>query len=118
MITRKEKVVKQKLITKEIMGKPKSNPMDDPDNKPWLKLFNPAGSGTWLISEIEDDGDRMFGLCDLGVGHPELGYVSLQELKSLSLPFGLTIERDKFFEPKKTLDEYAQEAKEKQYIAA
>jgi len=109
-----------KLITKEIMNKLESNSRMEIRSqcKPWLKLFNPAGGGTWLISEIEDDGDRMFGLCDLGVGYPELGYVSLQELKSLSLPFGLTIERDKFFEPTKTLDEYAKEANENQRIVA
>ena len=78
-----------KLMTKEILGKLKSNPSDTAGNKPWLKLFNPTGSGTWLISEIEDDGDTLFGLCDLGHGSPELGYVSLSELASLKLPFGL-----------------------------
>ena len=72
-----------KLMTKEILGKLKSNPRDTAGNKPWLKLFNPTGSGTWLISEIEDDGDTMFGLCDLGHGSPELGYVSLNELPKL-----------------------------------
>jgi hypothetical protein len=56
------------------------------------------------------------GLCDLGMGFPELGYVSLQELKSLDLPFGLTIERDKYFEPDKTLAEYAEIARSNQRI--
>ena len=107
-----------KLITKEIMGKLKSNPEKHPDNKPWLKLFNPAGSGTWLISEIDDNNDTMFGLCDLGHGSPELGYVSLKELESLKLPFGLKIERDKWFEPTKTLSEYAKEAREVRYITS
>ena len=107
-----------KLITKEIMGKLKSNPRDNADNKPWLKLFNPAGSGTWLISEIEDNGDTMFGLCDLGHGSPELGYVSLKELESLKLPFGLKIERDMYFEPTKTLSEYAKEARKVRYITS
>ncbi len=105
-----------KLITKEILGKLKSNPSDTAGNKPWLKLFNPTGSGTWLISEIEDDGDTMFGLCDLGHGSPELGYVSLKELESLKLPFGLSIERDISFTPDKSLGEYADEARSNRYI--
>jgi hypothetical protein len=50
------------------------------------------------------------------MGFPELGYVSLQELKSLDLPFGLTIERDKYFEPDKTLAEYAEIARSNQRI--
>ena len=54
----------------------------------------------------------MFGLCDLGMGFPELGYVSLQELESVELPFGLKIERDMYFTPDKTLKEYASVARE------
>jgi len=102
-----------KLLTKEILGKLKSNPRDDNNNKPWLKLFNPCGSQTWLLSEIEEDGDTLFGLCDLGMGYPELGSVSLKELAGLKLPpFGLTVERDTSFKPTKTLSEYATEARE------
>jgi hypothetical protein len=100
-----------KLITKEILGKLEKNPRDHSSNKPWLKLFNPVGAETWLISEIEADGDTLFGLCDLGWGHPELGNVSLNELESLALPFGLKIERDMYFEPTKTLAEYAADAR-------
>ena len=61
------------------------------DFPPVVKLFNPVGTGTWYLSEL-DDQDIAFGLCDLG--HPEWGYVDLNELKSLKLPFGLGIERD------------------------
>ena len=85
-----------KLITKN-----KGNGSD----KPYLKLFNPTGRGTWLITSIE--GDFMFGLCDLGMGFPELGYVSLMELQSLDLPFGLSIERDMHFEPEMSIEEYS-----------
>mgnify|MGYP001220441983 FL=1 len=97
-----------KLITKEIEKKLSKNKGDGKD-KPYLKLFNPAGAGTWLISKIE--GDLLFGLCDLGQGFPEIGYVSLSELKSLKLPFGLKVERDSSFEPKMSLAEYAKKAK-------
>ena len=100
-----------KLITKEILGRLEKNPRDHSGNKPWLKLFNPVGAETWLISEIEADGDTLFGLCDLGMGHPELGYVSLHELESITLPMGLGIERDMSFKPTKTLAEYAVDAR-------
>ena len=80
--------------------------------KPWLKLFNPVGAQTWLIAGIAEDGDTMYGLCDLGFGYPELGYVSLSEIENLDLPFGLKIERDTWWEPEKTLEEYYNDARE------
>lgn len=70
----------------------------DGDPVPVLKLFNPAGPGTWLITELGDDGDTLFGLCDLDMGFPELGSVSLSEITSVKLPLGLTIERDVSFQ--------------------
>jgi putative DNA primase/helicase len=75
-----------------------ANGARDGDHVPVLKLFNPAGPGTWLITELGDDGDTLFGLCDLDMGCPELGSVSLSEITSVTLPFGLTIERDVSFE--------------------
>ena len=57
------------------------------------------------------DPDRLFGLCDLGVGFPELGYVSFSELSRLRGPMGLAVECDLYFEPDKTLGEYAEEAR-------
>ena len=46
----------------------------DLDFVPVLKLF--AGSATWLLTELDED-NVFFGLCDLGMGFPELGSVSL-----------------------------------------
>lgn len=74
---------------------------------PVLKLFNPAGPGTWLITELEPDGDTLFGLCDLDMGSPELGSVSLRELRSVKLPFGLTLERDVHFEGRVPISAWA-----------
>ena len=71
---------------------------DDRDHTPVLKLFTPDGAATWLISEADpDDPDRLFGLCDLGLGSPELGYVSRAELTALRGPLGLPVERDAYF---------------------
>ena len=89
------------------------------DIRPAVKLFNPTGAATWLISELDpDDMDTMFGLCDLGQGFPELGYVSLTELKSFRGRFGLGIERDRHWSANKTLQEYADEARDNQRIVA
>ena len=101
-----------KLITQEIEKKLATNVGDGNIDKPYLKLFNPVGSGTWLISEYDKETGNMFGLCDLGMGCPELGYVNLQEIQEVKLPFGLKIERDTSWSPDKTLIEYWNESKE------
>lgn len=76
----------------------------DPPKAVW-KFFDPVGAATWYISEAQsvilNDGTvdlEMFGWCDLGMGFPELGYVMLSDLASVSGPFGLGIERDILFE--------------------
>lgn len=79
----------------------------DSDPVPVLKLFNPSGPGTWLITELDPDGDTMFGLCDLDMDCVELGSVSLRELTSVTLPFGLTIERDVHFEGRLPISRWA-----------
>lgn len=81
------------------------------DHKPVVKLFYPAGAGTWLITEVDpEDPDRLFGLCDAGMGAPELGYVSLSELEAIRGRFGLGIERDLHWSADKTIGEYLAEA--------
>lgn len=81
------------------------------DHLPVVKLFTPDGACTWLLSEIDPgDPDLAFGLCDLGMGCPELGYVSLSELASARGRLGLPIERDLYFKPTKRLTAYASEA--------
>ncbi len=85
---------------------------DGHDPKPVVKMFG-GSAGTWLFSEARVYGDdiEMFGLCDPGLGFPELGYASLNELLSIRFkPFGLPIERDKFWKAQGTLREYADAA--------
>jgi hypothetical protein len=82
------------------------------DFQPVVKLFCPWGAATWLLTELDpDDPDIAFGLCDLGMGFPELGSVSLSELSSICGPGGLRIERDLYFTLSKTLQGYAEEAR-------
>src|SRR6202023_1496906 len=87
------------------------------DFKPVVKLFAPWGGATWLLTELDPDNpDIAFGLCDLGMGCPELGSVSLAEIESIRSPGGLLIERDLYFKPTKTLQAYADEARREQRI--
>lgn len=79
--------------------------------KPLVKFFNPVGAATWLASELDEDGDTLFGLADLGFGCPEMGYFSLRELAEVRLPFGLGIERDIHFSTDRTLEDWADKAR-------
>src|SRR3546814_16259744 len=58
-----------------------------------------------------DEPDILFGLCDLGLGFPELGSVRLSELESVEGPLGLGIERDLYFEARYPLSVYAEAAR-------
>ena len=103
-----------KLITKEIKNKLDSNNKREPEESvPYLKLFNPCGPATWLITEYNEGTGLFFGLCDLGFGYPELGYVSLEEIESVELPLGLKIERDLCWSPEGNIMEYYRMAKER-----
>lgn len=89
---------------------------DDPDAcidfLPVVKLFTPDANCTWLLTEIDpEDTDRAFGLCDLGLGFPELGYVSLTELSTVRGSLNLPVERDLHFVARYTLSVYAEAAR-------
>lgn len=89
------------------------------DFKPVVKLFNPCGGGTWLLTEIDPDDETVaWGLCDLGMGFPEFGTVSLTELVEYRGPLALGIERDLYFEAEKPISAYCNEAAEQGYIKA
>ncbi|MGH2449505.1 MAG: DUF2958 domain-containing protein [Chloroflexota bacterium] len=84
---------------------------EDIDPCPVVKLFTPDAGATWLLTELDpSDPDRAFGLCDLGLGCPELGYVSLTELGSARGRLGLLVERDLSFRAQRPLSSYAVEA--------
>jgi hypothetical protein len=109
-----------KLLTLEVRKHLLSNgrlrrdwPFDspEPDFFPVVKLFTPDAGCTWLLTEIDpDDQDIALGLCDLGIGFPELGTVSLLELAAVRGRLGLPVERDLHFKATKTLSAYADEA--------
>lgn len=82
------------------------------DHAPVVKLFTPWAGATWLLSELDPNNpDIAFGLCDLGVGEPELGYVTIGEIESLKGPGGLKVERDLHFKGQWPLGSYAKAAR-------
>ncbi len=84
---------------------------DEFDFVPVVKLFTPDAGATWLLTETDpDDPDLAFGLCDLGLGYPELGYVRLSEIASIRGRLGLPAERDRHFTARHTLSVYARAA--------
>ncbi|WP_164155257.1 DUF2958 domain-containing protein [Sandarakinorhabdus rubra] len=86
---------------------------DDLDPAPVVKLFTPDAGATWLLTEVDpDDEDIAFGLCDLGLGCPELGSVRLSELLSMRGRFGLPVERDLWFKSDKPISVHADLARQ------
>ena len=84
----------------------------EPDFIPVVKLFTPDASCTWLLTELDPhDEDIAFGLCDLGLGFPELGCVRVSELSAVRGKLGLPVERDRHFNPDRTISAYADEAR-------
>jgi Protein of unknown function (DUF2958) len=86
------------------------------DFQPVVKLFTADGNATWLLTELNPDIDLAFGLCDLGLGEPELGYVSLAELTAARGPLGLPLECDLHFAPTLKISAYAERAREHRRI--
>ena len=89
------------------------------DPMPVVKLFTPDANATWLLTEADpDEPDILFGLCDLGLGHPELGSVSFTEIRQVRGQLNLPVERDRGFQADKTLSEYAKLAYQQRRIVA
>ncbi|WP_345948857.1 DUF2958 domain-containing protein [Mucilaginibacter sp. PAMB04274] len=88
-----------------------SDTSPDKDYPPVVRLFLTNTSMTWLISELDPDYPEIaFGLCDLGMGFPELGLVSIAELEECQ-DFLHRIVRDDNFEGKYPLSVYANAAR-------
>ena len=94
------------LITKAIRAKLEKNFREHNDEDIPLKLFNATGGQTWLITQIEPDGDIMWGLADIGMDCVEYGTISLNELLECkrTMGFRFMLERDKFWRGGKVSD--------------
>lgn len=81
-----------------------------PDPHPVVKLYTLDAGAVWLLTELDVDGDRAYGLCDAGTGFPELGQVSLSALEGMRGPRGLRVVVDPHFVARQSLSAYAAEA--------
>jgi hypothetical protein len=90
-----------KLLTKELTNKVPALYSTEHDTQPkaYIKFFTPWTNWTWYVCEMgQQDGDTLFfGLVD-GL-EKELGYFTLSELEDIKGPYGLKIERDRYFDP-------------------
>ena len=90
-----------KLLTKEIEKMiPPYNSQEGKGTEmvAYVKFFTPWSNWTWYAMEYDKENKIFFGLVkgfDI-----EYGDFSLEELESVTGPFGLKIERDMLFKPK------------------
>lgn len=105
------------LLTDELRVQLLANGCDHgTDHVPVVKFFNPLGEGVWLATELDADGDLLYGLADFG--EPEIGSFSLAEMTSIRLPWDMGIERDILFTGDYPLSVWAEAAKEAGSIRA
>ena len=64
-----------------------------------VKYFTPDGNATWYGVAYDPDDRLLLAWCDLGLGYPELGFVSLDELEGIRGKLGLPVERDLHWQP-------------------
>nr|WP_278422726.1 DUF2958 domain-containing protein [Brucella anthropi] len=100
------------LLTAQQRLKLTENNQDcEADHAPVVKLFVPNTNACWLLKDMLPDGDTCFGLCDLGLGEPELGYVSLKELERLLIFKAWRVERDVHFQTELPLSRWTKVAR-------
>lgn len=87
------------LLTKEILAKLPPLGATEHQKVPLVvvKFFTPWSFWTWYAMEYDSEERIFFGFVR-GLAE-ELGYFSLDELESVRGPFGLRIERDKYWKP-------------------
>ena len=110
---RTEALIPDDLLAKLIENDRTSEERDGFDPFPVVKLFTPDAGATWLFTEACPEGEdvRLFGLCDLGMGCPELGYAMLSEIEDVRGKLGLPVERDLYFKAEHRLSTYVRIAR-------
>lgn len=87
-----------KLLTKELETRFAEVGSQEGKEDPIViaRFFAPVGQATWYATEYNPEDRVFFGYASLfnEPGMNEWGYFSLDELESIQLPLGLSIERD------------------------
>ena len=74
---------------------------------PVVRLFTLDAHATWLLAALDPvDGDTAWGLCDVGIGMPELGSIKLSDLATIVGPQRLPVRRDRHFHAARPMSEY------------
>ena len=117
---RTEALIPDELLARLIENGRTSEERDGFDPFPVVKLFTPDAGATWLITEAYPEGEDvcLFGLCDLGMGCPELGYAMLSKIEDVRGKLGLPVERDLYFKAEHRLSTYADSARRAGMIVA
>jgi Protein of unknown function (DUF2958) len=82
------------------------------DAYPIVRLYTPDAGAVWLLTELDAAGDLAYGLCDVGLGFPELGTVRLSDLAAMRGPHGFRVAVDTEFLARQPLSAYAAQAAE------
>ena len=86
-------------------------------NRPVVKLTNINNPDQiWLLSEYDEENNLCFGLMDLGMGFPEIGYLDLDEVNEVNRTQGNIIIQDREFSTTKTLEQLGEIARENHRI--
>jgi hypothetical protein len=85
---------------------------DTTDFQPVVKWVDLLGTGsTWLITEVDPDECLAFGLCDLGMGFPEMGSVSIDEINGVKFGANQRIVKADDWKASQSLTHYANDAR-------
>lgn len=88
-----------KLLTKIILSKTPLLYKGEGDKLITAKFFTPDSGWSWFLAEYDPINQIAFGYV---VGfESEWGYFSIPEIESLKGPMGLTVERDRWFTPRR-----------------
>lgn len=101
----------QELLTDEQMDKLKQIGLSEEENEnqvPVVRLHIPGKEAYWLFSCIVSGTEQMaYGIFEIGLGSPELGYFDLSEIAELKFEGGLELENDLQFKGEHSLMKYA-----------
>lgn len=108
---------RHQLLQNDLAQRPVRGTRQEIDHVPACLLALPFSDCFWLLTEIDNDDENVaFGLCDLGLGFPELGSVWLPELRGLNMG-PLSVQQVAAFSTTRTLSWWTREARSRQSLA-